>query len=107
MAAFDNDPAVIGKTFGNVTVSDAAKVDAVMANLPRPDIGILTVPTESATAGAEILKRCGVKAIWNFTKGELARFAASTLVQNVHLSDSLSTLCYRLTDLENKLYDVH
>lgn len=105
LAAFDSDPAVIGKVYGGVTVSDSADAAAVMAHLPKPDIGVLTVPTESATAGAEILRKCGVKAIWNFTKGDLARFEASTLVQNVHLSDSLSTLCYRLTDLENKIYD--
>ena len=70
-----------------------------------PDIGILAVPMESAAAGAELLKKCGVKAIWNFTKGDLARYEASTLIQNVHLSDSLITLCYRLTELENKIYD--
>ena len=52
-----------------------------------------------------MLKKCGVKAIWNFTKGDLARFETNTLIQNVHLSDSLTTLCYRLTDLENKIYD--
>ena len=63
------------------------------------------MPTEAAAAGAELLKKCGVKAIWNFTKADLARFEASTLIQNVHLSDSLTTLCYRLTDLENKMYD--
>lgn len=105
MAAFDNDPAVIGQTINGVTVSDAAQADQVMAGKPKPDIGILAVPTESAAAGAELLKKCGVKAIWNFTKGDLARYEASTLIQNVHLSDSLITLCYRLTELENKIYD--
>ena len=105
MAAFDNDPAVIGQTINGVTVSDAAQADQVLAGKPKPDIGILAVPTESAAAGAELLKKCGVKAIWNFTKGDLARYEASTLIQNVHLSDSLITLCYRLTELENKIYD--
>ena len=104
MAAFDNDPAVIGQTINGVTVSDAAQADQVLAGKPKPDIGILAVPTESAAAGAELLKKCGVKAIWNFTKGDLARYEASTLIQNVHLSDSLITLCYRLTELENKIY---
>lgn len=105
MAAFDNDPAVIGQTINGVTVSDAAQADQVLAGKPKPDIGILAVPMESAAAGAELLKKCGVKAIWNFTKGDLARYEASTLIQNVHLSDSLITLCYRLTELENKIYD--
>lgn len=105
MAAFDNDPAVIGQTINGVIVSDVAQVDQVMAGKPKPDIGILAVPTEAAAAGAEFLKKCGVKAIWNFTKGDLARYEASTLIQNVHLSDSLITLCYRLTELENKIYD--
>ena len=105
MAAFDNDPAVFGKTINGVTVSDAAQADQVLAGKPKPDIGILAVPTESAAAGAELLKKCGVKAIWNFTKGDLARYEASTLIQNVHLSDSLITLCYRLTELENIIYD--
>lgn len=105
IAAFDSDPAVIGKTFGGVTVSDAADPQAALAGLPKPDIGVLTVPNEDAANGAELLKKCGVKAVWNFTKGDLADLEKTMLVQNVHLSDSLTTLCYQLTDLENQIYD--
>lgn len=106
VAAFDRDPELIGKTFGGVLVSDMAQAEQMLTGRGnQADIGVLAVPNEAAVECAELLKKCGVKAIWNFTKGDLARFKSNLLVQNVHFSDSLLTLCYRLTEMENEIYD--
>jgi redox-sensing transcriptional repressor len=105
VAAFDVDPAVIGTYIGDTPVYDVKDIGKVFSAQNRPDIGVLTVPRERAEEGASYLKECGVKAIWNFTNADLPMIeAANILVENVHISDSLSALCYRLTDLENKLY---
>jgi len=105
IGAFDVDPAVIGTTVGDVPVYDVREIENLYNIQFHPDIGILTVPKESAEEGAAYLKNCGVKAIWNFTNVELPLIeAADILVENVHISDSLTTLCYRLMDLEDKIY---
>ncbi len=105
LAAFDTDPEVIGTMRNNVPIYSIEDIPNVIDPLKKPDIGVLTVPREKAVEGSLLLRDCGVKAIWNFTNAELALVKASDiLVENMHISDSLSTLCYRLTDYENKLY---
>lgn len=105
VGVFDVDPALIGTCIGNTLVQDVKDIAKVFSAHNRPDIGVLTVPKDRAQEGASYLKECGVKAIWNFTNSDLPMIeAADILVENVHISDSLSALCYRLTDYENKLY---
>lgn len=57
------------------------------------DIAALTIPKEGAVETAEILVRCGIKAIWNFAHVDL-NVPDSIVVENVHLSDSLMKLSY-------------
>ena len=58
------------------------------------DIGVLTVPKEAAKAVAETMARGGVRGIWNFANMELEIDDKSVIVQDIHLGDSLMTLCY-------------
>ncbi|MBR4942001.1 MAG: redox-sensing transcriptional repressor Rex [Clostridia bacterium] len=104
MAAFDSDPDKCGEIDG-IPVYHISKIDEFFASHPKADIGVLAVPVEEARKGADLLTRCGVKAIWNITKEDLPLAEANgILVENLHISDSLMTLSHRLTDLENKLY---
>ncbi len=104
VAAFDTDPARCGEVCG-VPVLPVDQIGSFFAANPKADIGVLSVPVTEARRGADLLMSCGVKAIWNITKEELPMAEANgILVENLHISDSLMTLSYRLTDLENKLY---
>jgi redox-sensing transcriptional repressor len=38
----------------------------------------------------------GIKGIWNFTGRELDDLAPEIAVENVHIGDSLMTLCYEI-----------
>ena len=58
------------------------------------DIGVLTVPKESSAACAQIMVEAGVRGLWNFANMELAVDDKSVVVQNVHMGDSLMTLCF-------------
>ena len=59
------------------------------------DIGVLTVPKEAAHDVARTLSDAGVRGIWNFANMELpSSFGSGTVVENIHLGDSLMTLCY-------------
>ena len=61
----------------------------------RVDIGILTVPRAAVYETAERLVSCGVKGLLNFSYAEL-NFDKDVAVENVHLSDSLMTLSYKI-----------
>ena len=59
------------------------------------DIAALTLPASGAERVAQILGEHGVKAIWNFAHTDL-HLPDDIVVENVHLSESLMQLSYRL-----------
>ncbi len=59
------------------------------------DIAVLTIPKEAAHEVAHVLYENGVRAYLNFAHVDLA-LPADAYVENVHLSDSLMQLTYRL-----------
>ena len=71
----------------------------------RPvDIAVLTTPAAPAQELAEILTQCGIRGIWNFTDQELDVQSGSPIIENVHLFDSLFSMCSMMnleqTDVE-------
>ena len=97
-AVIDENPALIGmKTAQGVVMDIEGLYDYVKDN--QVDIVALTLPKEPATEIAEKLVACGVKAFWNFAHTDL-KFADDIQVENVHLSESLMKLCYKIK--ENK-----
>lgn len=64
----------------------------------HPQIAILCIPKESAMEITPLLIECGIKGFWNFSHYEFAFNYEGIVVENVHLSDSLMTLCYRVKD---------
>ena len=58
-------------------------------------IAVLTIPKEKAPDVAADLARWGIKAIWNFAPTDL-NLPKDVMVENVHLSESLMRLSYRL-----------
>ena len=65
------------------------------------DIGVLTVPKEAAQEAADRLIACGIRAIWNFAHLDLA-VPEDVVVENVHLSESLMQLSYRISEKRKK-----
>ncbi|MBQ6998671.1 MAG: redox-sensing transcriptional repressor Rex [Clostridia bacterium] len=95
---FDADENLVGKEINGVEVqSSAAMDDFIKEN--KPDIAILALPKSAVEAEANRLVSLGVKGIWNFSYGEL-HLPDGVAVENVHLSDSLMTLSYKLTEIE-------
>ena len=58
-------------------------------------IVVLTIPKDQAVQVAQDLYRYGVRAIWNFAHVDL-NLPEDAFVENVHLSESLMQLSYRL-----------
>lgn len=96
-ALFDKNPAVVGTEIKDLPVRDIAELaDYCTAN--RVDAAFLCLPRDSVEPLAEILYGCGVRYFWNFSHFDLTMKYNDVIVENVHLNDSLMTLCYRITE---------
>ena len=74
------------------------KLGAVVTRVDRHtvDIAVLTLPKEVTADVVKRLADLGVRAFWNFTGIEPETICQDCIVENVHLGDSLMTLCYGL-----------
>ncbi len=100
VAMFDVDSDIIGKKIGDVKVYS---MDALEEKLTKysVDIVILTLPKEYASDAAERLENTDITGIWNFTGKEIQIPSKDVVVENVHIGDSLMTLCY---EVAQKMY---
>lgn len=91
---FDNDKAKIGQKVGDIVISDVSEVlDFIKEK--KVDIVILTLPKEATEEVADKLADSGIKGFWNFSYTEL-KSRNSLFVENVHLTDSLMTLSFKI-----------
>ena len=61
-----------------------------------PEMAVLCIPPESARELVPLLIKLGIKAFWNFSHYDVALNHPGVAVENVHLGDSLMTLCYKI-----------
>ena len=64
------------------------------------DIAVLTLPKNHVCDVAERLSAIGVPGVWNFTGSESGAFGSGAVIENVHIGDSLMTLCYEIARRE-------
>ncbi len=95
-ALFDNNPKVVGKEISGYTVKNIDELEKYIEENPT-DIAVLTVTKDAVRTVAAKLADMGIKGIWNFASTEIELSNKSVVVQNVHMGDSLMTLCYELT----------
>ena len=94
-AVFEKDAKLIGTMLRGVKVqSDDEIEDYIRAN--EADTAFLTLPRQSVEGMIDRLYALGIRNYWNFSHYDIARRYTDTIVENVHLSDSLMTLCYRI-----------
>ena len=101
IALFDIDEEVIGTEFNGLKVYPVSELGKFCVE-NNVHIGVLTVPKESAYDCARVLADAGVLGIWNFANMELVVENSDVVVQDVHLGDSLMTLCYGIKTHEKK-----
>ena len=92
LCAFDASPELIGRSFGGYEVRDAKELERYIDEL-HPDVAVLAIPRGNAPAIARSLVERGIRGLWNFTGEDLHLEGLGVPVENVHLSDSLMTLC--------------
>lgn len=95
-AAFDNNPAKIGRPQGDLTIQDEAKICDVNARI-KARIAILSVPAAAAQAVAEHAIAAGVRVILNFAP-VILRVPNEIAVRNVSFLQELAVLSYHLSN---------
>ena len=91
---FDVNPRLEGVTIRGVPIQLMENLRTfIMEN--NVEIAVLTIPKTKAVEVAETLADTGIKAIWNFAHTDL-HLPDSIIVENVHLSESLMRLSYKL-----------
>jgi len=101
---FDSSPKLIGQQLGGVVIRHTDEL-AAFCEIHRPSVAILCIPKEGVPGLAAELVNAGVKGFWNFSHYDLMLEYPDVAVENVHLGDSLSTLCYRINQLEEENAD--
>ena len=102
MAAFDGKPGLVGNEHDGIMVHHIDELPQFLDE-NHVDVAVLCVPKKHAVAITELLTSHGINAIWNFTNVELTAPESSTLVENIHFSDSLLSLSYFVAqDIDEK-----
>lgn len=95
---FDINPELFDKDLRGIKVQPMDQIiEFVDEN--NIDIAVLTIPKNGAINVTEQLISHGVKAIWNFAHVDL-NVPDDVIVENVHLSDSLMKLSYKIERME-------
>lgn len=94
-AMFDKSKELIGKkTLRDIPILDMDELTSYLEK-NQIDIVVMAIPKTGAAAVAEILKKTNIRGIWNFSHTDL-EVGDQIVVENVHLSESLMKLSYRL-----------
>ena len=100
---FDVNPVLEGIAVRGIEIQMISDLPIIMKE-NKIEIAILTLPKNKARDMAEILIENGIKAIWNFAHIDLDT-PDDVIVENVHLSESLMTLSYNLSQYRQEHID--
>lgn len=93
---FDINPRIIGLNIHGLEILDVDLLEDFLSK-NHVDIAVLTLPRNNAVKVAQTVVAHGIKGIWNFSHTDL-KTPDDVMVENVHLTDSLMTLSYRLNN---------
>ena len=89
---------IIGTKIADISVYSAESLE-IFCRENQVDIAVLTLPKDSADEMVARVLENGVQAIWNFTGVEYNVDPTKAIVEEIHLGDSLMTMCYELREL--------
>lgn len=92
---FDKDEAKVGIKINDITITHTDEIEKFCS---ENDVitAILCVPKSAMKELSHRLYALGVKSFWNFSHFDLSVNFPDAIVENVHLSDSLMELCFRI-----------
>ena len=87
----------VGSKLNGITVKNESELDD-FCNKNHIDTAFLCIPRVCVENVLDKLYSHGIKNYWNFSHYDINARYNDTMVENVHLSDSLMTLCYRMNN---------
>lgn len=97
IACFDNNEKKFGQQLNNIYVKSETELDE-FCKQNHVDSAFLCIPRVCVENVLDKLYALGIKNYWNFSHYDISARYSDTLVENVHLSDNLMTLCYRMNN---------
>lgn len=97
-AVFDSNLMYNGMQICGIPIMNSLNLEEYLRANPI-DMVVIATPASAARNILKIAESCGVAGVWNFAPVDLRSDKAT--VQNVHLSDSLLTLSFRMTEKQN------
>jgi redox-sensing transcriptional repressor len=92
---FDKNEAISGQLIKDIPIRTMDSLEE-FCNDQKPEVAILCIPHAAAAQTVDTCIGLGIKGFWNFTHYDIASKYPDAAVQNVHLADSLMTLCYQV-----------
>ena len=103
LGIFDKSEELIGQSInGTEIMSGDGETLRNFCELHKPAMAVLCIPREAVADAVDILIDSGVNSFWNFSHYDISLKYPDTLVENVHLNDSLTTLCYFVNERQGK-----
>lgn len=96
-AIFEKDHKLVGTMIRGITVLSDNEIEEYVTT-HDVDTAMLALPKDSVNLLIDKLYELGIRNYWNFSHFDISRKYHDTIVENVHLSDSLMTLCYRINE---------
>lgn len=97
---FDINPKLIGLVIRGIEIRSVDDLENFIRE-NEIQIAALTIPKTKAPEIANRLVNAGIKAIWNFAHTDLV-VPEDVVVENVHLSESLMRLSYRVCSMQEQ-----
>lgn len=97
IACFDNNESKVGQRLNNIEVQSDSRLEEFCSQ-NHIDTAFLCIPRVCVENVLDRLYGLGIKNYWNFSHYDINAKYSDTLVENVHLSDNLMTLCYRMNN---------
>lgn len=101
---FDVNPNVVGQNIKGIRVSHVSSLSE-FCEKNKPQVAILCIPRETAQEITNNLVDLGIKGFWNFSHFDIKVHHDDVIVENVHLGDSLMTLCFGIHQLNGDTED--
>lgn len=98
---FDSSEAVIGQELAGLTILPADTLESFCTD-EKPVMAILCIPRAAVESAVNKLYALGIRNYWNFSSYDIALHHKDAVVETVHLSDSMMTLCYRVSEQQTK-----
>lgn len=100
-AVFDKSEEVVGSMLRGITIMSDDEIEGY-CHKNKVDAAFLCLPRNSVKPLIDKLYSLGIKNFWNFSHYDIKNDYNDVIVENVHMSDSLMTLCYRINEQYNK-----